>query len=282
MKYSFYSLIIFSIVTSCDMKPNYQSGENIAVCNSINQQQAALLTFSKDKNFDNFHPAPITSPIAIKGQMITFATAGKEGNGYLVKANSEKYLLMIHEWWGLNEQIKLEAERYSNELKVNVLAIDMYDGKVAREASMARKYTRELSDERATEILTGAINYTGNEHGIATIGWCFGGAMSLQAALIAEGKANACVMFYGMPVMQKEQLKPLKAPLLGIFAAKDGYITPQVVDDFERLLTELDKQYTIKTYDANHAFANPTSSRYNQQAADDAFQLTINFLQNNL
>jgi carboxymethylenebutenolidase len=282
MKNIFYTCLIIIFCFSCSTNSNFENGKRIAICSSIEKQQAALISFSKDGEFDKYHPAPAIIDQAQMGEMISFSTKGKKGNGYLVKANSKKYLLMIHEWWGLNEQIKKEAEKYSEDLGLNVLALDMYDGKVATESSMARKYTQELSAERAAEILQGAIDYTGDNQGLATIGWCFGGAMSLQAALIAGPKADACVMYYGMPVMDKERLNDLKAPLLGIFAEKDGHITPEVVNKFESILEDLNKSFVIKSYDAEHAFANPTSSRYNQEAAADAYKLTKNFIQKHL
>ena len=282
MKNIFYTFLILTFFASCNTNSYYENGRSIAICSSIEKQQAALVSFSKDSEFDKYHPEPAIIAPAQMGKMISFSTKGKDGNGYLVKANSEKYLLMIHEWWGLNEQIKKEAEKYSEDMGLNVLAIDMYDGKVANESSMARKYTQELSAERAAEILQGAIDYTGDNQGLATIGWCFGGAMSLQAALIAGPKAEACVIYYGMPVMDKERLSDLEAPILGIFAENDGHITPEVVNKFENVLEDLNKSFVIKSYDAEHAFANPTSSRYNQEAAADAYELTKNFLHKHL
>jgi len=247
--------------------------------------QFAMLGSNKDFQMKHDNPLPFTLQNQA-GKMVTFKTPdGKTGNAYEIKApkKTDNYLLVIHEWWGLNDYIKQEAERLAKELgNVNVLALDLYDGKVAADREAAVKYVQSVTPERGKAIVNGAIAYAGPDPDIATIGWCFGGSWSLQAAIEAGAKAEAAVIYYGMPERNVEQLKKLKAPVLGIFAKQDGSITPEIVIDFEQKMKQLGKDVTIKMYDAVHAFANPSNPKYDKQATEDAHKLAIAFLKKHL
>jgi carboxymethylenebutenolidase len=220
------------------------------------------------------------------GEWISYPTAdGKEAKAYLYKSREEskKYLLVVHEWWGLNDYIRREAERYFQELgDVNVLALDLYDGKIARTQEEARQYVQAVDNKRAVAIIEGALAYAGEDAEIGTLGWCFGGSWSLQAALLAGDKAEACVIYYGMPEQEVARLKTLDCPVLGIFAEQDGHITPQVVEEFRQHMEEADKELEVKMYDAVHAFANPSNPDYDKTAAEDAYRLSIGFLKEQL
>ena len=113
---------------------------------------------------------------------------------------------------------------------------------------------------------------------IATIGWCMGGGESLKASLRNADNVDATVMYYGFPVDDPAKLKTLRGPVLGIFANKDKAITPEVVDQFEKALTEAGVKHEFHRYDADHAFANPSGGRYNPDAAKDAWKKTTAFL----
>lgn len=209
------------------------------------------------------------------------ASDGTEVHAFEVKAAKEtnNYLLVIHEWWGLNDYIKQEAERLQNQLgNVNVLALDMYDGKVATNAEEASKCMRGVVESRARTIIETAIAYAGTEARISTIGWCFGGGWSMQAALLAGNKAVGCVIYYGMPEMDQEKLKALAAPVLGIFAGKDGWVSPKVVDDFRTAMKSAGKSLTVKSYNAEHAFANPSNPKFDKSASADAHARALKFL----
>jgi len=216
------------------------------------------------------------------GKMIEFPTSdGQKGNAFYLEANqkSNKYLFVIHEWWGLNSHIKKEAERlYSALDNVNVMAIDLYDGNVATTREDAMKYIRQVESDRAGSIITGAGDFAGDNAKIATIGWCFGGGWSLQAALISGSKTIGCVIYYGTPEKDVERLKTLHSDVLGIFALHDGGIGPDVVAQFQKDMIAAEKSIVVHSFDAAHAFANPSSSRYKEEEAQAANALALEYL----
>lgn len=247
--------------------------------------QFALL--ASDKSFAEKHENPLPFTLQNKaGKKITYKTPdGKTATAYEIKAakKTNDYLFVVHEWWGLNDYIMQEAERLHRELgNVNVIALDLYDGKVAKEREQAMQYVQAVDNERAKSIINGAITYAGQDADIATIGWCFGGSWSLQTALLAGDKAEAAVIYYGMPERDVERLKQLEAPVLGIFAEQDGSITPEIVRDFEAKMKEAGKDVTIRMYDAVHAFANPSNPKYDKAAAEEAHKLAVAFIRKNL
>ena len=117
---------------------------------------------------------------------------------------------------------------------------------------------------------------------VGTIGWCMGGGESLKASLHDPKDVAVTVMFYGMPVDDVAKLKTLQGPLLGIWANKDGWITPDKVAAFDKALTEAGIKHEFHAYDADHAFANPSGGKFNGAAAKDAWDKTMAFLRNNL
>ncbi|MEM9931241.1 MAG: dienelactone hydrolase family protein, partial [Bacteroidota bacterium] len=175
--------------------------------------------------------------------------------------------------------VMAQADRYFEALggEVGVIALDAYDGKVATNREDAGAYMQGADEERIKAIIGGALDYIGPDAQVATVGWCFGGGWSLKAAIQAEDRANACVIYYGMPVKTAAELAPLSAPVLGIFAEKDGWITPEVAQAFEDLAGATNKTVTIQQYNAEHAFANPSSERYNEEAATAANALVMEF-----
>ncbi|MCC9166089.1 dienelactone hydrolase family protein [Pontibacter harenae] len=240
-----------------------------------------------DPTFKAKHANPLPFTLQSKmGKKVSFKTPdGKTGMAYEIKAakKTDNYLLVIHEWWGLNDYIVQEAERLYKELgNVNVLALDLYDGKVATEREHAAQIMQGVTQDRAQAIINGAIAHAGKDPDIATIGWCFGGGWSLQSAILAGDKAEAAVIYYGMPERNVERLKKLKAPVLGIFAAQDNSITPAVVQEFEQKMQEAGKDVTIKMYDAVHAFANPSNPNYDREAAEEAHRLAVDFIKKHL
>ncbi|WP_299703721.1 dienelactone hydrolase family protein [uncultured Pontibacter sp.] len=252
-----------------------------------NEATTQFAMLANDKSFVEKHENPLPFTLQNQaGKTITYKTPdGKTASAYEIKAAKEtdNYLFVIHEWWGLNDYIKQEAERLHGELgDVNVIALDLYDGKVAEAREQAMEYMQAVDNERAKAIIQGVINHVGSDADIATIGWCFGGGWSLQTALLAGDQAEAAVIYYGMPERDVERLKKLEAPVLGIFAKQDGSITPEIVRDFEAKMKEADKDVTIKMYDAVHAFANPSNPKYDKEAAEDANKLAVEFIREHL
>ncbi len=219
--------------------------------------------------------------VATRGQMVTFPTADSlKGRGFDVRPlhDTQNLILLVHEWWGLNDYIRREAERLQKDLgDVRVLAVDLYDGKIATSREQAAAFMGGARDERVRAILKGAIAYAGKGARIGTIGWCFGGGWSMQASLLAGPQAAACVLYYGMPVSDTAALATLHAPVLGIFGTRDAWITPAVVDTFAAAMKAAGKSLTVHEYDAEHAFANPSNPKHDTKATGDAYQLTIRF-----
>lgn len=250
---------------------------------SAGQTFASLTT---DKNFLLSHHEPekfvLENP---KGKTIEFKTPdGKTASAYEIKSTerSDKYLFVVHEWWGLNDYVKQESERFFSELKnVNVIAIDLYNGKVATSRDSAAKYMNAVKTNEAQDVINGLINYVGKKASIATVGWCFGGGWSLQTSLLLGKQSKACIMYYGMPEDNKEILKTLNCPVLFVHAEQDKWINKEVVTKFETSMKELKKSLEVKSYDAVHGFANPSNPKYAKDFAEEAFAYSLLFLKKN-
>ncbi|MBE7176194.1 MAG: dienelactone hydrolase family protein [Mucilaginibacter polytrichastri] len=192
---------------------------------------------------------------------------------------SANYLFVVHEWWGLNDQVKAEAEKLFKALgNVNVIALDLYEGRSTTSRDEAATLVQSVKTPRATAIIKGALQYAGPKARIATIGWCFGGAWSLQAALLGGKQVVGCVMYYGPPEEDVNRLKTLNTDVLGIFANKDKSISPQVVAVFKSNMAKAGKKLTLKQYDADHAFANPSNPVYDKLATADAWKQALAYL----
>jgi carboxymethylenebutenolidase len=260
--------------------------QNLSCCMmpSVNHQNNLL---AMNESFANAHLVPEPFKLANeKGTSITFKTPdGKEGRAYLVKSSkpTDKVLFVFHEWWGLNDYIKQEAEKLQGELgDVSVYALDLYDGQIAATVPDAQKLMGEMKEERSKAIIKGAINLVGKKAQIASIGWCMGGAWSLQSALLEGKQAVACVIYYGMPEADVAKLRTLHCSVLGIFALKDGFITPEIVKTFEANMKSLKKDITVYNYDSYHAFANPSNPRHNKEYAEDAHAKSLAYLRQKL
>jgi carboxymethylenebutenolidase len=189
-------------------------------------------------------------------------------------------ILVLHEWWGLNDFVKGQADALAD-LGYLALAVDLYSGKVATTPDEAGKLMQGLDASHAAAVEKAGVawlvqNLKGKK--IATLGWCAGGGQSLLASLGSPKDVAATVMYYGMPVTDVAQLKTLRGPVLGIWAKKDGWITPEKVEAFDKALTEAGVKHSFHSFDADHAFANPTGGRYNPPAAAEANALTQKFL----
>lgn len=258
-----------------------EPASNLVMCHDPNDAVAEFSLFASDKNFRDAHPAPEPMESFADGKVVEFPVAGgASGKGFLVpaKKKSNKYLLLFHEWWGLNDYIKNEAAMWSKELNINVLAVDLYDGKVATNADDAGKLMQANDPARSSAIILGAAAYLGNKADFRTMGWCFGGGWSMQAALLLKDKMKGCVMYYGMPEKDVEKLKTLKCDVMMVHASQDQWINNDVVAAFETNMKAAGKKLTVNRYDANHAFANPSSPRYNEMAAKEARKAVKSFL----
>jgi carboxymethylenebutenolidase len=241
---------------------------------------------ASDPAFQVLHENPIPFHYQGAGEMITFPTPdGKTASGFFLKSpkKSNKWLLVYQEWWGLNDHIKQEAAKLHKDLgDVNVLALDMYDGKLGTTREEAGKLMQEANAARLSAITKGGIQYAGTGAKIASIGWCFGGMLSLQNAIAGGKQIAGCVMYYGRPESDIEKLKTLNTDVLGIFGSQDQGIPPATVSKFEEDMKAAGKKVTIKMYDAVHGFANPSNPKYDSAAAADAYQLSLEYLRKKL
>ena len=233
--------------------------------------------------FAVLHPSPLKFKLINPlGVALTFKAAdGTEAKGYFIKSakKSNKWLFVFQEWWGLNDYIRRESDNYYKELgNINVLALDMYDGKVATTPDSAMVYMRNASATRLENIIKGAITYADSNAKIYTIGWCFGGGWSLQATILAGKQAAGCVMYYGKPETNMNRLKTINCDVIGFFGNKDQNFTPQVVTTFEKDMKEAGKNISINRYDAGHGFANPSNPSFDKEATADAHIKAIAFL----
>lgn len=256
--------------------------DDITICHTPATESFAM--FASNKNFNNNHPEPMPYTHRSEiGKMIKIKTPdGKTANAYLLESqvDSDDYLFVIHEWWGLNGHIKKMAEKFYSDLgTVNVLALDLYDGKIADTREKASEYMEKVDDKRARSIIKGALDYAGNSSEVATIGWCFGGSWALQAAMMAGDEAQGAVMYYGMPEKDINEIKEkVNFPVLGIFAKKDEWITPEVVSKFQKDMQEAQKELNVHFYEATHAFANPSNPNHDKDATEDAYKKSLAFL----
>jgi carboxymethylenebutenolidase len=261
------------------------SAQKYSCCLSSVNHQNNLLAMNESFAAAHLVPEPYKGEEP-RGYMITFKTSdGKEAKAYVVKSatSTNNVLFVYHEWWGLNPYIKQEADKLQAELgNVDVYAIDLYDGKVATTVPEAQKLMGEMKEERSKEIINGAIAHVGKKARIASIGWCMGGAWSLQSAILEGKQAVGCVMYYGMPESDIKKLKSLHCDVLGIFALQDGHITPEIVKQFEGNMRDAGKQVAIHNYDSYHAFANPSNPRYNKEYAADAHAKALAYLKDRM
>lgn len=258
-----------------------QQPADITLCHTPAIEKFALFASNKDFNKKHPDPLPYIHVSQAGGDMTTFTcTDGTPANAYLLKAKTKtnNWIFVFQEWWGLNDHIKREAERLYNDLgNVNVMAIDMYDGKLATTREDAGKFMGEFKPARGTAIVEGALAFVGKEAKVGTIGWCFGGGQSMQAALTAGNQAAACVIYYGMPEENVDRLKKLNCDVLNIWPTKDQWINKDVVTKFEANMKTAGKNLTTKSYEADHAFANPSNPGHNKEFAADAYKNSLDF-----
>ena len=196
-------------------------------------------------------------------------------------------IIVIHEWWGLNDDIKAMTRRLAGEGYV-ALAVDLYGGKTAETPDAANALMNDLygDPDAARRNLQQAYDYL-EKYALAprigTIGWDLGGGWSLQTALQYPGALDAMVMYYGPILLDRDKLSPLNVPVLGFFGAQDETIPVRDVQAFRATLMELGKNPEVLIVPrVGHAFASPSSPAYNKPAADEAWTTTLAFLERNL
>ncbi len=192
-------------------------------------------------------------------------------------------ILVIHEWWGLNDWVKEQASKLSD-LGYVALAVDLYRGKVATTPDEAHEIMRGVPEDRAARDLHAAFEFLKSQSNvkkdrIASIGWCMGGGYSLDVAL-QEPTLTAAVINYGHLASDSESVKKIKASILGLFGGQDRGIPVDDVKKFEQALKQQGNKVEIVIYpDAGHAFENPNNKTgYRADDAADAWKRTVKFL----
>ncbi len=191
-------------------------------------------------------------------------------------------LVVIHEWWGLNDWVKEQASMLADQ-GYAALAIDLYRGKVATTPDLAHELMRGVPDDRAARDLHEAFEFLKSQADvrkdrIGAIGWCMGGGYALDTAL-QEPALAAVIINYGHLADDKDDLKKMNAAVLGIFGGQDRGIPVDDVKKFEQNLKELGKSPEIHIYpDAGHGFQNPVNASYRKQDTADAQKYIEAFL----
>ena len=219
----------------------------------------------------------------------------QDAQGYLVYPVSSNdtiskklpAVVMIHEWWGLNENIKDMANLLAKQGFV-VLAADLYKGEVANNQERAMELVQAARNNQniSTSNLQSAVKYLASlpnvdSTKISSLGWCFGGGQSLQLALNSQDHPLAAtILYYGTPlVTDNASLTKIKWPVLGIFGDKDQGIPVEEVNQFRTSLDQSGITNEMHIYEGvGHAFANPSGDNYAPKETEDAWQKTLSFL----
>jgi len=267
----------------------------VAACAATpsSDEQELANTFKEHAN-DRPVPSPMawTTPAQpVSGKAVTYVLVnGQPLTGWLARpdnaADDLPAIIVIHQWWGLDDSIRRAAERLAGQGYVT-LAVDMYGGTVAKTPKEAMQLSRGLSQDKAAGLINieGAIAYlqANGASEIGVIGWCMGGRWSLLTALNFPEAIDAAIIYYGGVTDNKEELAVLDMPVLGVFAGEDFIVPPKKAYAFAAAMEELKKDLEFYMYrDAAHAFANPSGTEYNAEAAADAWAKTTAFLERNL
>lgn len=273
-------ILIAGLLFSNPPKEKNNPFANITVCHS---EPDGMARFALDPRFIALHPSPELINLTPEGDMIEFETPdGNKAKAYFLAANnpdSKDWLFVYQEWWGLNDQIKQQAEKFHLDLgeQVNVIALDMYDGKVTSNPQEAGQFMRSVKESRLESIVLGAKNFAGTDARIANVGWCFGGGWSLKSALLLGNQNIGSVMYYGMPVQDVERLKNLNSDVLGLFATEE-YISKEIIETFAENMENAGKDLTYKIFPAAHGFANPSNPRHDKEATAEAYAMAMDYL----
>ena len=232
-----------------------------------------------EAEFKALHASPMETKDTLKGEAVDLAGT----KAYLsLPAGKGPFpaIIVIHEWWGLNDNIKHWADRLAS-AGYAALAVDLYGGVVATTPDDAMKTMKAVDQQKALATLKAAYDYVGTDARImatkrAVIGWCFGGGYSLQTALSIP--VDGAIIYYGQLETDPDKLKAIKGKLLGIFGKQDKGIPPEQVAKFDKALEQAGVKHEIFEYDAVHAFANPSNPKYDEKSAADAWTHVLAFL----
>lgn len=220
-----------------------------------------------------------------KGVEKWIETMGNDARIYYVQPAkiTGRVLYVFHDIWGFNDDFKRLCDQFAKDLdNTIIIGVDLYDGVNARTMPKAIELKRLITRKRSSQIIGAVTTFAGANSRIATYGHGFGGTWSLDVATMITHQGVGCVMVYGTPPNNAVNLAPLQCDILGIFAKQDDIVTPEMVQNFEANCKITRKNLTIKTYDAQHDFADPMSKNYNQNIATLAYREAVVFLKEHL
>ncbi len=246
-------------------------------------REPAVSVDAREVTYGTTDGADVTGYVAVPGSPDSVLSA----RGMDPSADRLPGLVVIHEWWGLNENIRTATRRLAGE-GYRVLAVDLYGDSTAQTPQEAQSLMKQAtsSDDRVLANLRSADEYLRAEEGasrIGVLGWCFGGGLTFRAVADRPAAFDAAVAYYGTPeAMTEPVLQKLDTPILAHFGRQDEVVAPKQVEAFRSRLGGSDKTVQIHEYDAGHAFANPSGEQYNAEAADRAWSRTTAFLETHL
>jgi len=218
------------------------------------------------------------SRLRAEGQMVSYPSGSETVRGYVAAPDGggkKPAIVVIHEWYGLNDFAKRKADAFAKEGYV-ALAVDLYRGKVATDADTAHQLMRGLPEDRAVRDMKAGVAYLKTRPDVdpakvGAVGWCMGGGYALALAL-AEPTLSGTVIYYGHLVTEPATIASLKVPLVGNFGGQDQGIPPESVREFEAAAKKAGKSVDFKIYpDAGHGFASSTDPKtYRPEDAKDA------------
>ena len=243
------------------------------------------------------------SPVTTETVVYTETADGTPVTGYLVapahpdsvleargqdpSASQLPGVVVIHEWWGLNDNIRTATRRLAGQ-GYRALAVDLYQGKTAGTSDSAQALMQQAMgrQQRLATNLQDAHDYLRSEAGaprVAVMGWCFGGGRTFGAVAAAPERYDAAVAYYGNPEsVTTDVLRQTTTPVLAHFGRKDQAVSIETARTFESRFEETEADGAIHYYDAGHAFANPSGESYEPEAAEQAWTRTTDFLAQHL
>lgn len=216
------------------------------------------------------------------GEMIEFASNGGTAQGYL--AGEGPGIVVIQEWWGLNDQIKGVCDDFAAE-GFTALAPDLYHGTVVDEPDEAGKLMMALNIDQAAKDVRGAATFLSSKTGgaVGVIGFCMGGQLALMTGTVAPDHVGPVVDMYGIHPAVQPDYAAMRGPVLGLFAEHDDYVTHDVREALSKSLDAVGVTHEFRVYPGtHHAFANETGGNYDRDASQDARSRVLAFFRDNL
>ncbi|MGI8409380.1 MAG: dienelactone hydrolase family protein [Pyrinomonadaceae bacterium] len=221
----------------------------------------------------------------MRNETLSFSTGNGETTAYVAVPDekTDKAVIVIQEYWGLNDHIKDIADRFASE-GFTAIAPDLYQGKLAASPDEASKMMKALAIEDGLDTIRNAVEKAGEKYGISHFGitgFCMGGTFALRAACELEG-FSASAPFYG-DIPEEEVLKKLKTPTIFVSGTRDDWINPEKVATLEDAAERFELPVHSIEYDADHAFFNNTRPEvFDETAANDAWALVVGFFNDKL